>query len=172
MYFPYLFLVYYIVKYITLFQIHQWGMGGIKRLVAEAQNLGAIPKSRICPKCGSAMTISFDEMNNSAMWYCGGKLVENLKQIRRRKRISVRVGTFFERSNLSFTQIFGFVNLWVSNVPLKIITRQMGISHSTSVDWNSFCYEVVRNLIYHQVEPLGGEGKIVEIDECKMGKRK
>lgn len=87
-------------------------------------------------------------------------------------RTRFRQGTFFGGSHLSLHQIAMFVNLWADNVPLEFIIKTVRISSKTAVDWASFCREVVLDAMITRCEPIGGEGKIVEIDESKFGKRK
>ena len=45
-------------------------------------------------------------------------------------------------------------------------------SIKTAVGWASFCREVLLADFIDNFEPLGGEGRTVEIDESKFGKRK
>ena len=45
-------------------------------------------------------------------------------------------------------------------------------SYSTMVDWFNFAREVCTSILEMDNEPIGGVGKIVEIDESKFGKRK
>ena len=47
----------------------------------------------------------------------------------------------------------------------------MGLAESTGVDWDSFCCEVCKISLLENSEILGGEGKMVQIDESKFGKR-
>lgn len=42
----------------------------------------------------------------------------------------------------------------------------------TCTDWSSFCREVVYDYAVTRGVPVGGPGKIVEIDESKFGRRK
>ncbi|XP_064107422.1 uncharacterized protein LOC135216219 [Macrobrachium nipponense] len=55
---------------------------------------------------------------------------------------------------------------------------QIEVAHAASVcertvnDWYNFCREVILHHIEHSSTPIGGPGKIVEIDEAKFGKRK
>ena len=44
-------------------------------------------------------------------------------------------------------------------------------SHTT-VDWASFCRQVCFDAVITKVQPIGGPGKIVEIDESLFGKLK
>ena len=52
------------------------------------------------------------------------------------------------------------------------LTHETGISGRTAVDWYQFSREVTTEILLNRSEKLGGEGKIVEIDESKFGKRK
>lgn len=84
-----------------------------------------------------------------------------------------RKGTFFERSRLAIFTILAFIEMWVNNVTLLMISRTLEISASpTCVDWSSFCREVLLNAFFDSKEKLGGPEKTVEIDESKFGKRK
>jgi len=47
-----------------------------------------------------------------------------------------------------------------------------GLTAKTVVDFLNFCREVCSVVIEDQSEPIGGVGKVVEIDESKFGKRK
>ena len=44
--------------------------------------------------------------------------------------------------------------------------------HLILVDWCNFCREVCATVIETKSEPIGGVGKVLEIDESKFGKRK
>lgn len=60
-------------------------------------------------------------------------------------------------------QILGFVNLWVGNVSLKLINEEIEMNKCTSVDWSSFCREVLLANFIENKEMVGGpgiEGKI------------
>lgn len=49
---------------------------------------------------------------------------------------------------------------------------QLRISPNTAVDWCMFCIEVGTATIARKEGQIGGEGKRVQIDETKVGKRK
>ena len=52
------------------------------------------------------------------------------------------------------------------------IKHELGLGSSTAVDWDSFCREVCEVTLFKNCDKIGGEGKIVQIDESKFGKRK
>ena len=49
---------------------------------------------------------------------------------------------------------------------------ELGVSKPTINDWCSFGREVCVNWVFSRCKKIGGEGKVVEIDESKFGKRK
>lgn len=106
-------------------------------------------------------------------WRCYNTVSNNKKAPKKcDTRVSFRSGTFFARSQLTIQQILGFVNLWVDNVQLKVIAKQIEINYKTAVDFASFCREVVFQSFIVNCKKLGGPGMIVEIDESKFGKVK
>ena len=60
----------------------------------------------------------------------------------------------------------------IQKVPSKAIQKELQIEQNTACDWFQFCTEVVLDFIENKSEMIGGEGKVMEIDESKFGKRK
>lgn len=87
-------------------------------------------------------------------------------------RLSIRTGTFFARSHLPIFQVMAFCNLWLDNVQLQFIQKQLRWAIQTVIDWASFCREVVFDIMINKREKIGGVGIEVQIDESKFGKRK
>ncbi|GFU87764.1 mitotic-spindle organizing protein 2A [Trichonephila clavipes] len=52
----------------------------------------------------------------------------------------------------------------------EFAVKDVRVNKNTVVDWYMFCREVCMAAILKESEPLGGEGKIVEIDESMFGK--
>jgi transposase-like protein len=50
--------------------------------------------------------------------------------------------------------------------------HELNIAAHTAVDWDSFCRETCEVTLMEREHPIGGPGKIVQIDESKFGKRK
>uniref|UniRef100_A0A914D6B9 Transposase n=1 Tax=Acrobeloides nanus TaxID=290746 RepID=A0A914D6B9_9BILA len=125
------------------------------------------------PKCKKSLTLIHDNYRTDGFrWKC----CHTLKKYALSKPepcdtfVELRRGTFFEKSNLSIFQIIAFFNLWVGLAPLKLISTQLDIGHQTCVDLASFCREVLLYVLprFNEQEPIGGENKVVEIDECNF----
>ena len=54
----------------------------------------------------------------------------------------------------------------------KKMANEVRLASHTTVDWASFCRQVCIDAVITQVQPIGGPGKIVEIDESLFGKKK
>jgi hypothetical protein len=59
----------------------------------------------------------------------------------------------------------------MQKVPYAAILKEHQIEEHIACDWFQFCREVVIDFIESKSEMIGGEGKVVEIDESKFGKR-
>jgi transposase-like protein len=89
---------------------------------------------------------------------------------------SINKGTWCEQANISYQQIAEimviFCNLDRGAHIQQFMVDEIGISSATAVDWQSFCREICIDFIDKHSSKLAGPGKIVEIDEAKIGKRK
>ena len=89
------------------------------------------------------------------------------------KKLSIREGSWFSKSNLLLEQIVKLTYYWVYKCPADFVTRELCIgSQHTLVDWYNFAREVCVEIIQRDSEQIGGDEKEVEIDESKFGKRK
>lgn len=120
--------------------------------------------------------------------FCCGKSVNNQRrQTRRhsgyffrcsakncRKEISIRKGSFFEKSHLRIGQILMLIfHFTQRETQLKSLKRKTGItSDETIVDWLSFFREVCAHYFERHQTILGGVTHIVEIDEAVLCRRK
>ena len=53
----------------------------------------------------------------------------------------------------------------MQKVPSKATQKELRIEENTACDWFQFCREVVLDFIENKSEMIGGEGKVVEINE-------
>ena len=58
------------------------------------------------------------------------------------------------------------------SLPLSILQHELGLTAKTLVDWNNFMREICSNYVQDHLAPIGGRGKIVEIDESLFFKTK
>nr|XP_027219207.1 uncharacterized protein LOC113811624 [Penaeus vannamei] len=54
----------------------------------------------------------------------------------------------------------------------RLMRHELGVSSATFTNWSSFCREVMVHWALDRQGMIGGQGKIVEIDESKFGRRK
>ena len=90
-----------------------------------------------------------------------------------RKVASLRLGSFFESSNIKLIELLEFVFLWSKDFQsTETLEENLGWSRSTITDWKNFMRDLCVEL--HLVNPqlIGGPGDIVEIDESMFGRHK
>ncbi|KAL9976846.1 hypothetical protein ACROYT_G014182 [Oculina patagonica] len=69
-------------------------------------------------------------------------------------------------------EVVKFTYWWTEGLTQEQIKKQLHINPNTAVDWDMFCRETCEVTIQQRSEKIGGEGKVVQIDESKVGKRK
>ena len=89
-----------------------------------------------------------------------------------RKLESAWTGTFFKSCHHSPAKVIAILDYWLEGVSKKSISRLLGIGKRSL--WQLFCKvsSVLVPRFYQDLEPLGGDGLIVDFDESKFGKRK
>ena len=88
-------------------------------------------------------------------------------------KISVRAGSWFENSNLTLQQVLKLTYYWVYKTRQDTVRRELKINcEETVVDWYNLCQEVCSEVLEKENAKICRPGKIVEIGECKFGKRK
>ncbi len=131
------------------------------------ENLIAV--SRNCPICGMEMNWSKTrDRSDGYKWECR-KQKDNK---RHKTEFSIREKSWFEKSNMTIPEIIKLTYWWCADLNQKEICRQLKLGSSTVVDWCNFCREVCEVTILKNIQPIGGDGVRVQIDESKVGKRK
>lgn len=124
-------------------------------------------KSRVCPVCGDEMNlVHCDDRSDGLKWECRRRIDNK----RHKTEISIRGGSWFEQSKMTLEEILKYIYWWCQD--LGQIRHELGLGTHTGVDWDSFSREVCEIALMEDSESIGGEGKIVQIDESKFGKRK
>ncbi len=133
------------------------------------KELRLIASEQMCAVCSAPMLwTSCTDRLDAFRWECrrsvDGKRHKSVK--------SIRHNSWFAQSNLSIYEIIKFTYWWSAGLMQDQIRNQMSLATHTVVDWDMFCRETCSVAVYEDREILGGEGKIVQIDESKIGKRK
>lgn len=124
---------------------------------------GLLAQGMIC-KCGIVMNEKiYSHSQDGYTWRCPAC----------RNVCSIRYRSFFTPSKLSLPSLFKFLYYWCEDLQSHaFLEKQLMWSPNTVVDWKNFLRDVCMEELIANPEPLGGPGKIVEIDESKFGKRK
>lgn len=136
-----------------------------EKLLNFLLDLKLLKGSTVC-ECGSNMK-----------WCADGKLQDGYIlrcEVRYcRKKMSIRRNSFFQKSRMSMKKIIILINLWANNYPQNAILEEYDYSRSTVVEWFRFCRNVCCfDIEQKQFGKIGGVGKVVEIDETLIIKRK
>ncbi|XP_028394432.1 uncharacterized protein LOC114527774 [Dendronephthya gigantea] len=128
-----------------------------------------IAAEQLCPQCDSVMTwTETTDRKDGYKWLC--RKTTNGK--RHRVEVSIRKGSWFEKSNFTVEEIIKFTYWWTVDLTQSQIVQQLGFASNSGVDWDMFCREVCEVVMLQESLPIGGPGKVVQIDESKIGKRK
>ena len=144
-------------------------LGSKSQVISWLMERELIAKSRLCPHCGSEMRlVQCDDRSDGCKWEC--KKQVNGK--RHKVEFSIRKDSWFEASNLTLEEILKLTYWWCRDVDQETMRYEVDVGSHTAVDWDSFCREVCEVNYLECDEKIGGEGKRVQIDESKFGKRK
>ena len=119
-----------------------------------------------CSSCSASMDLipcSSSKSTDLFVWKC--RTCKKFKNI--------RSDSYLAGSKLSFqtflTLVFYFSMRSLTNVEVAVMT---GLSDKAVGDWRKILSNAVADWLLNNCTPLGGPGKIVEVDEAKFGKKK
>ena len=101
------------------------------------------------------------QVNNGYMWRCTNK--------RCRTWLSIRLGSFFEGSNIALST---WLHLWAMQISGSKIARLTSLSKPTVIHALSELRTICSNKVLNAGIKLGGLGKAVEIDKSKFGAKR
>jgi len=122
------------------------------------------PNGAHCPSCGQFDTVK--ELGGKSMgpgWY-------HCKECR--KKFTAAVGTIYERSHIPMTKWFLATHLMCASkkgISAHQLHRMLGLPYKTAWFMAHRIREGMREV--HPSGPLGGEGKMVEVDETYAGEK-
>ncbi|KAI3656005.1 hypothetical protein MP638_002018, partial [Amoeboaphelidium occidentale] len=120
-----------------------------QKLIAFCHKTGTLKSSMTCIKCIHEMSLVLDNSRiDGYVFRCS-------------------------KSKLSLAQLQKFFYLWCHEQKRDFIMNETGISSNTTyADYVQFNRDICVGFVKSNCVPIGGPGKIVEIDESKFGKRK
>lgn len=126
------------------------------------QERGILPSKRIC-KNGHEMKLN---IGNQTRWRCNKSTC--------RTELNIRKGNFFDDSRLPFVTAVRFFYAWAREyTSINWCEHELAMNHNTTVDWSMYMRCVcVDYLLNKPKKAIGGEDKVVEIDESLFSKRK
>ncbi len=125
------------------------------------------PDGPICPHCGNhdqdriAKVAGSKHSHREGLYYCNEC----------KGQFTVTVGTVFERSKVPLTKWWLAVHLLGSSkkgMSSHQLHRMLGVTYKTAWFMTHRIREAMKDM---KAAPLGGEGKIVEVDETYFGER-
>ena len=110
---------------------------------------------------------------------CGENMIRNIPKIvfrcprhTCRRRLNMRIGTFFYNSKLECSKILFMAWQWLHKSPSNSIAEMTLHSTATVAAFLDHFRQPVAASLQEDDSQIGGENIIVEIDESKFGKRK
>ncbi|XP_035220741.1 uncharacterized protein LOC118193724 [Stegodyphus dumicola] len=124
---------------------------------------GLLKDNVCCEKCKIPCgLVNQKKSSNGSIWRC--------KMCRAEK--SIRRGSWFACSKLNLQEIFFLTWELIKGTASSNIEEDFGFSSTTLADWRQFVNEQVLDYVELMSNKIGGECKVVEVDESKFGKRK
>jgi len=118
------------------------------------------PDGPVCPRCGGLDRITKVKGGRIGLWRCGPC----------KRQFTVTVGTVFERSHVKLHLWFQAAHLMASNkkgISAHQLHRTLKVNYKTAWFMEHRLREAMRT---GELSPMGGTGKVVEIDETWIGR--
>ncbi|KAG0436895.1 hypothetical protein DMUE_3986 [Dictyocoela muelleri] len=136
---------------------------GVKAYTEFLKEIGVFSDERTCSKCCFNMTLCNRETSIDQLEFRCGKC-DNKSTIRKH--------TFLEGSKLSSFEVFSIIVCYCENKGNTDCHNVTGISLPIITKWYKKLRMASKKILTESMSKLGGEDKIVEIDETVVVKRK
>lgn len=141
----------------SMLELGPVAFGGTPGIIAFLQGKQVLASGKQCP-CGCAMVLQGrEDISDGCRWRCPDC----------HKAISIRSGSFFEKSRLTLQKWLLLMHWWAMEYPVKDASGEIGVSEATAIQ--VYCW--MRDVCSYRLctlDPqikLGGAGKVVAIDE-------
>ena len=133
------------------------------------KDVGIIPSSRKCFKCGSQISwrVNFI-VKDDYRW----RYLRTISVSAYRALTSIRHGIWFQQRNLKFMLVLLLTYDIVQIVAAHNIRRVIQFGFSTIKKWNKVCREFMLDCVLGSSQKIGGPNETVEIKESNFRRRK
>lgn len=131
-------------------------------------NNGLLKKKFICDICLiERKLIPSNTTSDGFIWKCSSKKCSKSTN-------SIRKDSVFNKFKLSLKAIFFIIYDFSINLSPKIIQKETKLSNVTITHYFKFCRLLIENyyFCFESNKKIGGNNKIIEIDECCLYRRK
>ena len=112
------------------------------------KDVGLIPSSMVCCKCGSQMSWYVDtSVKVGYRW----RYLMAISASACRASISITHGTWFQQSNLNFMEVLLLTYDAVRRVPVHTIQQERQFVFATITEWTKLCREVMLDYVLWQL---------------------
>ena len=127
------------------------------------REMGLLPKSLKCDQCGQSMVFHSPTVEHKdGSFFCTVC----------HKRKSPRSGTIFSRSHLSLNTLLQIMIRWFQNDSTPTIKRECRVTYRTISKVREMMIAFCTQYMLKKSEKIGGPGRVVEVDECLLHRRK
>ena len=141
----------------SLLELGPVAFGGTPAIIAFLQSKYVLARQKQCA-CGAMMTMQArSDVSDGCRWRCPDC----------RKGVSIRKGSFFEKSKITLQRWLLLMHWWARQYPVKDAAIETGVSLATAIQVYSWMRDVCSYRLCNidsQIK-LGGPGKVVAIDE-------
>lgn len=117
-----------------------------------------------CSDCGRAMAEVKDSgRKDGIIWRCPSH---------KGRKMSIRNGSYFEKSKLSLPDLLWLLFLWSHETPVKTVESLTGIGDDSIRQWYQYFRDACSHYLVNNNFQIGGHNVIVQIDETLVAKRK
>ena len=132
-----------------------------KQFLREMNVLRSQPP--LCNICHTPMSNIKRGAGRSCIWRCRKHNSEKQGE---------RVGSYWENCELSYVKILQLTYCWVNKEGVRSTMEKTGLASATVVDWYQFIRDICSNYLMQHAPPIGGPGRVVQIDKSVIAKRK
>ena len=129
----------------------------VNKQITWLQRKGLLAQTKHCPSCNSPMQLQQrSDMTDGYRWRCCCKT-----------SVSLRSGTFFEKSRLQLRQWIVLMYWWAREYPVKDAADEANVDEKTAIQAYQYCRDICSWRLLNHDAPLmlGGQGVVVQIDE-------